>query len=34
MSENQVLRTAQRDQVTKGLAMTGNGSSGGCGCGC
>ena len=30
---DEVLRAAQRDQVSKGLAMTGSGSSGGCGCG-
>ncbi|OLN33028.1 putative zinc-binding protein [Desulfosporosinus metallidurans] len=31
---DEVLRAAQRDQVAKGLAMVGTGSSGGCGCGC
>lgn len=31
---DEVLRSAQRDQVAKGLAMVGNGPSGGCGCGC
>lgn len=31
---DEVLKTAQRDLVSKGLAMTGSGPSGGCGCGC
>ncbi|SPF33835.1 conserved hypothetical protein [Candidatus Desulfosporosinus infrequens] len=30
---DEVLKTAQRDLVSKGLAMIGSGSSGGCGCG-
>ena len=31
---DEVLKVAQRDLVSKGLAMVGSGPSGGCGCGC
>ena len=31
---DEVLKVAQRDLVSKGFAMVGSGTSGGCGCGC
>lgn len=31
---DEVIKVAQRDLVSKGFAMVGSGTSGGCGCGC